>query len=210
MPGPDGFLTGFRLVSSDVRTPTDGRIAVAGAEVLPAHTMVVSMRFLLVAALLLPFAAQAATGNNKSGGFEDKINVKDEIRTKCGGFPYAPTIVVDAKAATIEEMKNTRDSVMLFLKQVESYEKCLITLGKSLDGKMTEQDSDQIIKMINRALDERDALAIDFNNLVDGYNVANGIKPAADKPATAETKPAAKKPAPTAAAKPPAPKTSTP
>lgn len=146
------------------------------------------MRFLLVAALLLPFAAQAATGNNKSGGFEDKINVKDEIRTKCGGFPYAPTIVVDAKAATIEEMKNTRDSVMLFLKQVESYEKCLITLGKSLDGKLTEQDSDQIIKMINRALDERDALAIDFNNLVDSYNAANGIKPAASKPAA---KPAA-------------------
>jgi hypothetical protein len=176
---------------------------------LPAHTMVVSMRFLLVAALLLPFAAQAATGNNKSGGFEDKINVKDEIRTKCGGFPYAPTIVVDAKAATIEEMKNTRDSVMLFLKQIENYEKCLITLGKSLDGKMTEQDSDQIVKMINRALDERDALAIDFNNLVDGYNAANGIKPAAaeKKPAAA---PAAKKSAPTATATPAAPKTSTP
>lgn len=162
------------------------------------------MRLLLLAALLVPvmsLAADAATGNNKqTGGFDDKINIKEEVRTKCGGFPYAPTIVVDAKAATIEEMKNTRESVMEFLKQVESYEKCLITLGKALDGKMSEQDNDFVVKLINRVLDERDTLAIDFNNLVDGYNAANGIKPAADKaaaekpaakPAAAKTKPAA-------------------
>ncbi|MFN9543088.1 MAG: hypothetical protein ACK59B_07855, partial [Alphaproteobacteria bacterium] len=83
------------------------------------------MRLLLLAALLVPLSASVASGN-KGSGFETKIVIKDEIRTKCGGFPYAPTIVVDAKLATVEEMKNTRESVMIFLKQVESYEKCLI------------------------------------------------------------------------------------
>lgn len=154
------------------------------------------MRLFLLAALLVPFTALAAPSTK--GGFEDKIVIKDEVRTKCGGFPYAPTIVVDAKLATVEEMKNTRESVMLFLKQVESYEKCLITLGKSLDGKMSEQDGDFVLKLINRALDERDALAIDFNNLVDSYNAANGIKPTAEKPAAApatKAAPAASKPA---------------
>jgi hypothetical protein len=174
------------------------------------------MRLLLLAALLVPLSASVASGN-KGSGFETKIVIKDEIRTKCGGFPYAPTIVVDAKLATVEEMKNTRESVMIFLKQVESYEKCLITLGKSLDGKMSEQDGDFIIKVINRALDERDALAIDFNNLVDSYNAANGIKPADSKPAAkpaaapaGKAAPATTKPAAAAKTTAPAAKTKTP
>ena len=63
------------------------------------------MRLLVVAALLLPLTAVAASGNSKSNPFgEGKIVIKDEIVKKCGGFPYGPTIVVDAKAATIDEM----------------------------------------------------------------------------------------------------------
>ena len=151
------------------------------------------MRYLALAVLLFPLSADANTGNRTSGGFGDKkINIKEEILEKCGSFPYAPTIVVDAATATIEEMKNTRDSVQIFLKQVSNYETCMITLGKTLDGKMSEQDGDYVIKQINRALDERDVLAVDFNKLVDDYNEANGIKPSDTKPAPkATTKPAA-------------------
>jgi|GEM_PF-2682402 len=167
------------------------------------------MRLLLLAALLVPISAAVAAGN-KGSGFETKIVIKDEIRTKCGGFPYAPTIVVDPKLASVEEMKNTRESVMLFLQQVENYEKCLITLGKSLDGKMSEQDGDFVIKVINRALDERDTLAIDFNNLVDKYNAANGIKPTADKPAAKPAAAPASKAAPAGAKPAAAAKTTTP
>jgi hypothetical protein len=149
------------------------------------------MRYLALAVLLVPFAADANTGNRTSGGFGDKkINIKEEVLEKCGSFPYAPTIVVDAQTATIDEMKNTRDSVQIFLKQVSNYETCMITLGKTLDGKMSEQDGDYVIKQINRALDERDVLAVDFNKLVDDYNDANGIKPAEKKPAASTTKPA--------------------
>lgn len=148
------------------------------------------MRYLAFALLLLPLAAHAAQEKRSSGGFGDKkIVIKDEVSGKCGSFPYAPTIVVDGKTATLEEMRNTRESVQVFLKQIENYEKCMITLGKTLDGKMTEQDGDYIIKLINRALDERDVLATDFNKLVDSYNEANGIKPAEKKPAAKSATP---------------------
>jgi hypothetical protein len=142
------------------------------------------MRYLALVLLVLPLAAHAQQDKRSTGSFGDKkIVIKDEVLGKCGSFPYGPTIVVDGKTATVEEMRNTRESVQVFLKQIENYEKCMITLGKTLDGKMTEQDGDYIIKLINRALDERDALALDFNKLVDVYNEANGIKPAEKKPA---------------------------
>jgi hypothetical protein len=46
------------------------------------------------------------------------------------------------------------------------------------------------VKVFNRAQDERDVLAIDFNKLVDAYNTANGIKPKPAKSTAKTTKPA--------------------
>lgn len=152
------------------------------------------MRISCLAALLLPLAAYSAQAASSSTSTGNKtIKIKEEIVKTCAGFPYAPTIMMDAKTASIEEMKEAKSSVDTYLTEVANYEKCLISLGKSLDGKMTEKDSDYIIQVINRALDERDVLAIDFNKLVDEYNAAHGIKP---KPAAKTAKPAATTPAP--------------
>jgi len=162
-----------------------------------------SMRISFLVVLLFPLAAFSAmaAGSSSSTGAKT-IKIKDEILKTCAGFPYAPTVAMDAKTATIDDMKDARGAVDTYLMEVANYEKCLISLGKSLEGKMTEKDSDFIISVINRALDERDVLAIDFNKLVDEYNAANGIKP---KPAAKTTKPAATpaapaKPAPAPAA----------
>jgi hypothetical protein len=103
---------------------------------------------------------------------------------------------MDAKTATIDDMKDAKGAVDTYLLEVANYEKCLISLGKSLDGKITGKDTDFIISVINRALDERDVLALEFNKLVDEYNAANGIKPKTAKPAAKTTKPAATTAAP--------------
>ncbi len=155
------------------------------------------MRISFLVVLLFPlaaFSAMAASTGSSTGA--KTIKIKDEILRTCAGFPYAPTLAMDAKTATIDDMKDARGAVDTYLLEVANYEKCLISLGKSLDGKIAAKDSDFIISVINRALDERDVLAIEFNKLVDEYNVANGIKPKPAKPAAKTTKPAEPKPAP--------------
>lgn len=150
------------------------------------------MRIPLLAVVLLPLAtwsAIAASQSTSSTGAKT-IKIKEEIVKKCAGFPYAPTLMMDAKTATIEDMKEAKRAVDTYLVEVANYEKCLISLGKSLDGQMSQKDTDFVIQVINRVLDERDILAIDFNKLVDDYNAANGIKPA-PKPAPKTAKPAA-------------------
>ena len=161
------------------------------------------MRISFLVVLLFPLAAFSAmaAGSSSSTGTKT-IKIKDEILRTCAGFPYAPTLAMDAKTATIDDMKDARGAVDTYLLEVANYEKCLISLGKSLDGKIAAKDSDFIISVINRALDERDVLAIEFNKLVDEYNVANGIKP---KPAAKTTKPAATTAAPAKPAPAPAP-----
>jgi hypothetical protein len=147
--------------------------------------------------LLLPLAdvsAMAASTGSSTGA--KTIKIKDEILRTCAGFPYAPTLAMDAKTATIDDMKDAKGAVDTYLLEVANYEKCLISLGKSLDGKITGKDTDFIISVINRALDERDVLALEFNKLVDEYNAANGIKPKTAKPAAKTTKPAATTAAP--------------
>jgi hypothetical protein len=156
-----------------------------------------SMRISFLVVLLFPlaaFSAMAASTGSSTGA--KTIKIKDEILRTCAGFPYAPTLAMDAKTATIDDMKDAKGAVDTYLLEVANYEKCLISLGKSLDGKITAKDSDFIISVINRALDERDVLAIEFNKLVDEYNAANGIKPKTAKPAAKTTKPAEPKPAP--------------
>lgn len=157
------------------------------------------MRLLALAAFVLPFTAHTVLSAPSSSAAPKVIKIKEEIVNNCAGFPYAPTIMMDAKTASIDDMKDAKSSVDTYLREVANYEKCLISLGKSLEGKMTGKDSDYLIQVINRALDERDVLAIDFNKLVDDYNAANGIKPKAAK-ASAAPKPAA--PAATTPAKP--------
>ncbi len=152
------------------------------------------MRFEIVAAaVILAISANAAVS---SGATAPKpVKIKEEIVGNCGGFPYAPTIAIDAKIATINDMKRTRKAVVDYTSEVSYYEKCLLTLEKTLGDRLSEKDTDYIVFVFNRAQEERDVLLIDFNKLVDDYNKANGIitepvKPA--KPAKPAAKPAVK------------------
>ena len=61
------------------------------------------MRFFLVAAMILPLAVQAVQAASPLPG--KTIKIKDEILNNCGNFPYAPTLAMDAKTATLEDMK---------------------------------------------------------------------------------------------------------
>ena len=161
------------------------------------------MRFFLVAAMILPLAVQAVQAASPLPG--KTIKIKDEILNNCGNFPYAPTLAMDAKTATLEDMKRARKVVDDYISEVSYYEKCLLSLDKKLGSTMTEKDSTYIVFVFNRAQEERDVLSLDFNKMVDTYNAANGITPEPEKKA----KPA--KPAkPTAAAKPAAAKPATP
>jgi hypothetical protein len=117
--------------------------------------------------------------------------------------------MVDAKAATRDDMLRTRTAVNEFITEVSHYQKCIITLGKTLGDDLNEKDSEFLAKLFNRTQDERDVLALDFNKLVDDYHAANGIKADETKPAakaadtgTSTKKPAATKPAAKPAAKP--------
>jgi len=159
------------------------------------------MRSFIVAAFLLPLAAQAAFAASNPFTAPKTIKIKEEIVSRCGNFPYAPTIAIDAKTATIVDMRRARRAVDDYVSEVSYYEKCLLALDKAIGPSMTEKDSTYVEQVFNRAQEERDVLSIDFNKLVDDYNAANGIKTDPPKPATG-VKPAAGKTTPAAAATP--------
>ncbi|MEQ1756011.1 MAG: hypothetical protein ABL973_17950 [Micropepsaceae bacterium] len=163
------------------------------------------MRILLVTALLLPWSVQSLLAASSSGTPPKTIKIKEEIVNKCGNFPYAPTLAIEVKTATLADMKRARKAVDNYVSEVSYYEKCLLTLDKTIGPSMTERDSTYVAFVFNRAQDERDVLAIDFNKLVDAYNTAHGIVTKPEKPTkpaktTAPAKPAT--PAKRAAAKP--------
>ena len=149
------------------------------------------MRFLALAALVLPFTAHSLLAAPSSPAAPKTIKIKEEIVGNCGNFPYAPTIMVDAKTATLDDMKRTRSAVDAYISEVSHYQKCLLKLGDKFGENLSAKDSEYIVKVFNRAQDERDVLAIDFNKLVDAYNAANGIKPKPEKSTSKTAKPAA-------------------
>jgi len=165
------------------------------------------MRFLALAAFVLPFTAQIVLAAPSNPAAPKVIKIKEEIVNNCGNFPYAPTIMVDATSATLDDMKRTRGAVDQYITEVSHYQKCLLKLGDKFGENLTVKDSEYVVKVFNRAQDERDVLAIDFNKLVDAYNTAHGIKPKPEKPAAKATKPATT-PAATTPAKPAKPATS--
>jgi len=148
------------------------------------------MRYFIVAAFLAPLAVHSAFAAANPFTQPTTIKIKEEIVNRCGNFPYAPTLVIDAKTATLDDMKRARGAVDDYVSEVSLYEKCLLSLDKVIGPKMTERDSTYVVMVFNRAQEERDVLSVDFNKLVDDYNAANGIAPEPPKPAKGK-KPAA-------------------
>jgi hypothetical protein len=148
----------------------------------------------VAAALVLPGTANAVPFDKAP-----PIKMKEEIKSKCGLMPLAPTIAMDAKTASLDDLKTARAAYDQFASESESYQVCLLSLQKTLIEKMSQADQDLVITVFNRVSEEKDVLGTDFNKLVDGYNAAHGIVPPAPKSAA---KPAAKTNTTTPAAKP--------
>ena len=162
------------------------------------------MRILAFVVFLFPLLAVSALGAATPGKAPKTIKIKEEIVNNCSNFPYAPTLAIDAKTATLDDMKRARRTVDDYITEVSHYQKCLLKLADKLGQSMSEKDSDYIVFVFNRAQEERDVLSLDFNKLVDEYNAANGIvpkpakgaKPAKPAATTTTTTPATgKKPA---------------
>jgi len=171
------------------------------------------MRYFIVAAFLLPLAAHSAFAAGNPFTQPKTIKIKEEIVNRCGYFPYAPTLALEPKTATLEDMQRARKALDDYITEVSNYEKCLLSLDKTIGPSMSAKDSDYVVKVFNRAQEERDVLSLDFNKMVDEYNLAHGIKTETPKSAkgkapaaapTTTTKPTA---APAAKTKPAATKT---
>ena len=130
------------------------------------------MRTIFAGALIVFLAAQGAIAATSSSepAKPKPVDIKKEILSKCGSLPYGPTLVMDAKTATKQEMENAKEDVVAFIKQSDAYQDCLLKLANSLQPNLTESDLRLIAAAIDRSQKEKEALGNDYNKLVDNYN----------------------------------------
>ncbi|MBP6014980.1 MAG: hypothetical protein KBA31_22345 [Alphaproteobacteria bacterium] len=129
------------------------------------------MRTIFAGALITAFTALAAMAATSSEPKKPTpVNIKAEIVSKCGTIPYGPTLVMDAKTATKEEMENAKQDVVAFITQSDAYQDCLVRLANSLGPRLSDNDKRLIAAAIERSQQEKEALGNDYNKLVDNYN----------------------------------------
>ena len=128
------------------------------------------MRTIFAGAVIAAFVAQAAVAATGEPQKPKPVDIKAEILGKCGSIPYGPTIVMDAKTATKQEMENAKQDVMAFIAQSDAYQDCLIKLANSLGPRLSDSDKRLIGAAIDRSQQEKEALGNDYNKLVDNYN----------------------------------------
>ena len=130
------------------------------------------MRTIFAGALIAVFVAHAAVAatSGKDPKQPKPVDIKAEILGKCGSIPYGPTIVMDAKTATKEEMEVAKEDVLAFIAQSDAYQECLLKLAESLGPRLTDNDKRLIGAAIDRSQKEKEALGNDYNKLVDNYN----------------------------------------
>jgi hypothetical protein len=125
------------------------------------------MRVVLFALLSVGLAFGAAAAEPKK---PKPVDIKAEILNNCGSIPYGPTIVMDAKTATKEEMENAKSEVVGFINQSDVYQACLLKLAETLGPRLTDNDKRLLVAAIERSQQEKEALGNDYNKLVDAYN----------------------------------------
>jgi hypothetical protein len=116
------------------------------------------------------FAAAAFLIVRAAVAAEAPVDIKKEVLTACGSIPMGPTLVIDPKTATKEDMLRTRDLVADFIKKSDSYQACLMRLAEKLKDRITDTDKLIIAGAIERSQQEKEALGNDYNNLADAYN----------------------------------------
>ena len=122
-------------------------------------------------ALALTFVASAAFAATSSEPKKPKpVDIKAEILGKCGSIPYGPTLVMDAKTATKEEMENAKHDVLAFIAESDRYQDCLLRLANSLGPRLSDNDKRILAAAIDRSQQEKETLGNDYNKLVDNYN----------------------------------------
>jgi len=125
------------------------------------------MRFILFAMLSVALALGANAGEPKK---PKPLDIKKEILDTCGSIPYGPTIVMDAKTATKEEMENAKQDVQTFIAQVDTYQECLVKLATRLIDRLSDNDKRVLALAVDHSQKEKEALGNDYNKLVDAYN----------------------------------------
>ncbi|MCE9524401.1 MAG: hypothetical protein K8S25_18420 [Alphaproteobacteria bacterium] len=129
------------------------------------------MRLTFATALSLVLALGLAAGGHAAEPKKPKpVDIKKEILEKCGSIPYGPTIVMDAKTATKEEMETAKTDVVAFITQADVYQECLDKLAKTLAERLSDNDKRLLVAAIERSQQEKEALGNDYNKLVDAYN----------------------------------------
>ena len=129
------------------------------------------MRVILSLSLSLIVAAGFAFGASAAEPKKPKpVDIKKEILEACGSLPYGPTIVMDAKTATKEEMETAKSDVVAFITQSDSYQECLDKLATKLGERLSDNDKRLLGAAITRSQQEKEALGNDYNKLVDAYN----------------------------------------
>jgi len=126
------------------------------------------MRFVLFAALCVALATTAWAASEPKK--PKPVDIKKEILNSCGSIPFGPTLVMDAKNATKEEMENAKQDVQTFITQVDSYQDCMIRLANTLAERLSDNDKKLMAAAIDRSQEEKEALGNDYNKLVDQYN----------------------------------------
>jgi hypothetical protein len=135
------------------------------------HSEVHVMRIAFSLALSLIAAASFASGAIAAEPKKPKpVDIKKEILDTCGSIPYGPTIVMDAKTATKEEMENAKSDVVAFISQSDVYQECLANLTTKLADRLSDNDKRLLAAAADRSQQEKEALGNDYNKLVDAYN----------------------------------------
>lgn len=125
------------------------------------------MRVVLFALLSLVLATGAWAAEPKK---PKPVDIKKEILDNCSGIPFGPTIVMDAKTVTKEEMENAKADVQAFINQVDAFQVCMVKLANTLGERLSDNDKRIMGAAIDRSQKEKEALGNDYNKLVDQYN----------------------------------------
>ena len=126
------------------------------------------MRAVLLTVLSVVLATTVAAADKAP----KPVDIKKEIREKCGSIPYG-LVELNGKTATKDEMEEAKFQVVSFVTQVDVYQECLVKLTNSLGNRMSDNDKRVVAAVIDMSQKEKEAVGAAFNTAVDEFNAKN-------------------------------------
>lgn len=90
--------------------------------------------------------------------------------------PYGP-VVPDGNTATSEEMKAAKAEVLQFIKDSDDYQACIDAVISDPEEKMTPQQKQAALKLIDDNQAEKQAVADAYNAALRAYKAKHGASP---------------------------------